>query len=1127
MIIQFTGTYLLKEAHSMKRLLFSFLALNFIVIFGLQCVVHGQESSNVTLLARMNDHATAGYNECWGYIAPDGREYALLGVNNGMSVIDITDTNNPVEVAFFASQVSRWKDIKTYRHYAYAVNETGGGLQIFDLSGLPNSATELSPYTGFEKMHNLYIDEENAMLYANPGKASEPCQAISLANPEIPVLRSTFGVHNHDAFARDGIVYLSEGRNGSFSIFDLRTPSNPVLLSRFFIPNGGYVHNAWLTDDSNFLMTTEETSGKTVKLWDIRNLENIELTDTYLGPNGLAHNTHIKGDYAYLSHYDGGLRIVNISDPGNILEEGYFTTQNAWGAWPFFTTGKVIISDISEGLYVVYFEGAREGSQNDPKPPTNVSAYSDFNTPSSIELMWTDPTTLLGGQTLSPAEFNIEIEQNGVQIASVSGRTQRYNVTGLTDGDNYKFTLFTRLIATDSTSFPTSVSWIAGGSPVPARPTNLTCNASNKKDAVLRWDDPTVQKDGTPLDDLSAIRIYRNGEPIASVAKGVETYTDTPPPGFLYTYQVTAIDNESPANESSLSQGAECFVGPTPDYLVWVGSKVSGRSADSGDSLFAALVANGESAFLSNDLFELGQDLSIFKAIFVVLGIASNNHIIKYNDPEGTALEAYLQNGGSLYVEGGDCFNFDPEVELGYQIRPWFGLADGNDGGADVRGVLGINDLSPFSFSYNGENSLMDELNPVASVAIWKNDENADICGVFNTNFGNGKAIGVVPSFGGFVNSSAALRTAIRKATQQNVADSVIIEPDRKTIARESVKRPFVKKAAHYPHLKIKRKKDSELYNITAGGVKIQANTKTDIIAAYLGLFGLSGNVAPQVVKSIADQVLPFSFAAYVAANLDTVFFDANGDRLKYAVATDGNTTARLNGSLLELSSASGNATQSRVTVTASDSEFTASDTFLVVFSVTQSPKVANPVPDYVKSINFDTFIAADLKDVFSDPDGDKLNYAVRTDGKTLANVNGSLLEIRSVPNSRGISQIIVTAKDLVYAVSDTFLVSMLLTTDIEEPNGRQLPQVYELLQNYPNPFNPSTNIRYSLPEAAQVRIEVFNTLGQRMAILANGQMPAGYHEIVFDARGFASGVYLYKLQVGTFVQMKKMILME
>ncbi|MFQ5629521.1 MAG: T9SS type A sorting domain-containing protein, partial [bacterium] len=811
----------------------------------------------------------------------------------------------------------------------------------------------------------------------------------------------------------------------------------------------------------------------------------------------------------------------------NIIEEAHYTTQNAWGAWPFFTTGKILISDIFDGLYVVYFEKARQGGKGDPNPPTNIAAYSDFNTPSSIELTWTDPIELLGGQSLSPAEFSIEIEQNGVKIALIPGGTARYVAAGLNDGENYNFTLSTRLNANDSTSFPIRVSWVAGGSPLPGRPANLTCNVLNKEVALLRWNDPTVQRDGTPLDDLSSIRIYRNGEAVASVAAGVETYSDTPPPGFIYTYTVTATDNESPVNESSFSQGAECYVGPTSDYLVWVGPDAAAGSAYSGDSLFTALVSNGESAFLTNNLFEFGNDLSIFKAIFVVLGVHPNKHVIKEDALEGPALEAYLRDGGNLYLEGGDGFNFDPENALGYQIRPWFDLRIGKDGDDDVGGIIGLNDLSPFSFSYNGENNDMDQLKAINSIPIWQNSANSNICGVFNTSFGSGKAIGVVPSFGGFVNSSAALSTAVRTHAQPKVAKNITNEFAGKGVERKGDSRPFVKKAAHYPELKKQRKKDSEHYKITAGGANIYANSKKDLIAAYLGLFGQGSDVSPRVVNPIPDQVLPFGFTVYVAANLDTVFFDANGDRLSFSAATDGNITAKLNGSLLEISPGSGNATTSRVIVTATDNQFTESDTFLVILSASRPPAVVNSIPDFVKDVNFDAFVAADLKDIFSDPDGDSLEFSAKTDGNIIANINGSLLEMRSVPNYRGTSQITVSAKDLLFSVSDTFQVTMTVLTDIEDPTGEQLPRVYELLQNYPNPFNPSTNIRYSLPEAAQVKIEIFNTLGQRMAILVDEQKPAGYHKIAFNAHGFASGVYLYKLRIGNFVKIKKMILME
>jgi choice-of-anchor B domain-containing protein len=283
------------------------------------------------------------------------------------------------------------------------------GLQIIDLSNLPNSATLVTTFTGFSSMHNIYIDEDNAILYASPGSGADPAIAYSLANPVNPVQLSTFGIHNHDAYARNNIVYLSEGWDGSFSIYDLSTPSSPNLLVRYTIPSAGYVHNAWLTDDGNYLMTTEETSGKTIKLWDVQDLSNITLKSEYLVPNELAHNTHIKGDYAYISHYGAGLRIVDISDPNAISEEGYYDTADAWGAWPYFNSGKVLISDITDGLYVVYFAGAviiPTAIEEEPEAPQDFSVsriQSQPGAPDDLQFSW--PESAHPGQRFPAARF--------------------------------------------------------------------------------------------------------------------------------------------------------------------------------------------------------------------------------------------------------------------------------------------------------------------------------------------------------------------------------------------------------------------------------------------------------------------------------------------------------------------------------------------------------------------------------------------------------------------------------------------------------------------------------------------------------------------------------------------------
>jgi hypothetical protein len=92
---------------------------------------------------------------------------------------------------------------------------------------------------------------------------------------------------------------------------------------------------------------------------------------------------------------------------------------------------------------------------------------------------------------------------------------------------------------------------------------------------------------------------------------------------------------------------------------------------------------------------------------------------------------------------------------------------------------------------------------------------------------------------------------------------------------------------------------------------------------------------------------------------------------------------------------------------------------------------------------------------------------------------------------------------------------------------GSEQPGGFALYQNFPNPFNPSTTIRYGLPHKSAVRLTVFNTLGQQVATLVQGELEAGYHEVRFDASGMASGVYFYRITAGAFVGTKKLLLIR
>jgi hypothetical protein len=118
-----------------------------------------------------------------------------------------------------------------------------------------------------------------------------------------------------------------------------------------------------------------------------------------------------------------------------------------------------------------------------------------------------------------------------------------------------------------------------------------------------------------------------------------------------------------------------------------------------------------------------------------------------------------------------------------------------------------------------------------------------------------------------------------------------------------------------------------------------------------------------------------------------------------------------------------------------------------------------------------------------------------------------------------------VEAQDTIRPMTDGRIKAYNITTSVRQ--SAELPASYRLEQNYPNPFNPGTVIAFEMPKASPVSLKVFNILGQVVTTVVEGNLSAGTHHCRFDGKGLTSGVYVYQLRAGDFLQTKKMILLK
>lgn len=291
-------------------------------------------------------------------------------------------------------------------------------------------------------------------------------------------------------------------------------------------------------------------------------------------------------------------------------------------------------------------------------------------------------------------------------------------------------------------------------------------------------------------------------------------------------------------------------------------------------------------------------------------------------------------------------------------------------------------------------------------------------------------------------------------------------------------------------------------------------------------------NLPPVIETPIPDVELNEDFGVHTVAFLQSAYSDPEGQPLAFSVLSSPSFIGAeiVNDSLI-VSSVQDSSGVGELIFQASDTEGgSITDTVLVtVKPVNDSPFVVE-LPDTITVILGETLVF-EYDSAFADVEDELIDLFYD-------------ISISSVDITLDISTTVHYALEL---STSTFIGTATLTFIVTDSEGAELtativvvvidvtsselvedtPLTFSLEQNYPNPFNPSSNIRFAVPEASQVRLEVYNMLGQRVSTLVNGKLQAGWHTVEFDASGLSTGTYIYRIQAGDFVSTKKMMLVK
>ena len=326
----------------------------------LACMAVDGQNTNVEFNAKLV-FSNQRLANVWGY-ADGGQEYALVGAQLGLIIVDVTDPYNPQQIVQIPGTNNGWREIKTYSHYAYVVSEAyDSKILVVDLSTLPDpnpTYHTVDGGSGFSKSHALHIDEVKGYLYVYGSNLYSGKPLIFNLNTD-PYNPSYVGYVNfidyvHDGYVNNDMMYSAHIYQGLVAAINVSNKSNPILLGTVSTPNT-FPHNTWLS--GNTMFTTDEVSNSYLTSYDISdptNMEELDRIQITPGSYSIVHNTHVINDYAVTSWYTDGFAIIDVARPANMVQVGRYDTypngsgngfEGCWGVYPYLPSGTILASN--------------------------------------------------------------------------------------------------------------------------------------------------------------------------------------------------------------------------------------------------------------------------------------------------------------------------------------------------------------------------------------------------------------------------------------------------------------------------------------------------------------------------------------------------------------------------------------------------------------------------------------------------------------------------------------------------------------------------------------------------------------------------------------------------------------